>query len=63
MRAKPEMKPWGHTNKSKMSSDEERHYNASICLAPRSAAPLGFIDILNYNKPRACALGYAGVSP
>ena len=41
MRAKPEMKPWVHTDKSRLSSDKERHYSASICLRQKSAAPLG----------------------
>ena len=46
-----------------MSSDKERHYNASICLGQSSAAPLGLNKCTDNNKPRACALGYAGVSP
>ena len=33
MRAKPDMKPWVHTSKSKMSSDKERH------LPPQANAP------------------------
>ena len=31
------MKPWGSTDKSKMSSDEERHYNLSIGSTPSNA--------------------------
>ena len=46
-----------------MSSDKERHYSANIRLFVGSAAPVrGSINVSN-NKPRACALGYAGVSP
>ena len=33
MRTKPDMKPWVHTSKSKMSSDKERH------LPPQANAP------------------------
>ena len=32
-------------------------------LRPGSTAPLGLNKYTDNNKPRACALGYAGVSP
>ncbi len=41
MRAKPDMKPWVRTDKSKMSSFRSGTFGASICLGQGSAAPLG----------------------
>ena len=62
MRAEPDMKPWVNTYKTKKSSDEERHFfGVSICRW--ECRPYGAQDMLIDYKPRACALGYAGVSP
>ena len=57
MRAKPDMKPWVNTYKTKKSSDEERHFRREYLSL--GVPPLRGSDY----KPRACALGYAGVSP
>ena len=54
MRAKLEMKPWVHTDKSRLSSAKERHYNASICLRQKSAAPLGLIYDFTANQLLCC---------
>ena len=62
MRAKLDMKPWVNTYKTKKSSDEERHFwreYLSLGVPPL----IGALDMLIDYKPRACALGYAGVSP
>ena len=32
MRAQPEMQPWVHTDKSKMSPDKERHLQLTFAL-------------------------------
>ena len=62
MRAKPDMKPWVNTYKTKKSSDEERHFRREYLSL--GVPPLfGAQDMLIDYKPRACALGYAGVSP
>ena len=50
MRAKPDMKPWVSTDKSKMSSFRSGTFGASICLGQGSAAPLGlnrYVPIIN----------------
>ena len=61
MRAKPDMKPWVNTYKTKKSSDEERHFR-------REYLSLGVPPLKGLKKmywlllPRACALGYEEVS-
>ena len=62
MRAKPDMKPWVNTYKTKKSSDEERHFRREY-LSLGVPPLIGALDMLIDYKPRACALGYAGVSP
>ena len=71
MRAKPDMKPWVHTEEK----DEElrrsgTHSERLVCVvAIRGLAfgekvpPLWGSKKCGNNYPRACALGYAGVSP
>ena len=59
MRAKPDMKPWVNTYKTKKSSDEERHFRREYLSL--GVPPLRGSRYVDY-KPRAQALGYAGVS-
>ena len=62
MRAKPDMKPWVNTYKTKKSSDEERHFRREY-LSLGVPPLIGAQDMLIDYKPRACALGYEEVSP
>ena len=43
-------------------SDEERHFRCEY-LSLGMPPSIGALDMLIDYKPRACALGYAGVSP
>ena len=61
MRAKPDMKPWVNTYKTKRAPTRSGTFGASICRW--ECRPYGAQDMLIDYKPRACALGYAGVSP
>jgi len=63
MRAKPDMKPWVHTDKSKMSSVGAALTELVLALRCGCAAPLGLNKCTDNNKYKACALGYEGVSP
>ena len=64
MRAKPDMKPWVSTDKSKMSSFRSGTNNASIgALALGLCRPYGAQKNGYQCLPRACALGCSGVSP
>ena len=63
MRAKPDMKPWGYTDKKRNELRRSGTITRAFVLRLGSAAPVrGSINVSN-NEPRACALGYAGVSP
>ena len=62
MRVKPDMKPWVNTYKTKKSFDEKRHFRREY-LSLGVPPLIGAQDMLIDYKPRACALGYAGVSP
>ena len=63
MRAKPEMKPWVHTGKSRMSSAGVELQREHLPYVSEVSPLKGLNKYTDNNKPRACALGYAGVSP